>query len=445
MLRTRLATALCAAAMLGTLAGSAIAQNVPSVNLGKPSAKSKYTLGNLFSMQELPDGRVIASDTKEMVFRVVDLAKGDVAVVGKQGDDADSYRMASVVMKLPGDSLALFDPAGRKLLHVTPAGTVDRFVPLPSMSNNKRIGTPIAMDQHGSLYFTIPEKFDTVTKALSGSAGLTRLGEGADADEPQLTYRTRRADQTALKGRMPYVFRDAIAVRSDGLMARVVSDTYQVIWGRNAKEVGRTGPIPYTPIALTKEEVQATKDSANEMMKTMMANAGRGGTSTFSSGGASPAMAVGGAGGERTVVMMGGGGGGGAPVMMGGGGGGMVIRELSAASAAGGAGGNQVMTTGSINPADLPWGDFPEAKPPIPATGNAAVFDASGNLWIARTSKVGDAVPHYDVVAEGKGLIGRVNLPTGTRLLGFGKGVVYLARTDEGSDWLERYAMPKLQ
>jgi hypothetical protein len=37
-----------------------------------------------------------------------------------------------------------------------------------------------------------------------------------------------------------------------------------------------------------------------------------------------------------------------------------------------------------------------------------------------------------------------VNLPVGTRLLGFGKNTVYLARNDEGSDWLERYAMPKM-
>ncbi|MES1259598.1 MAG: hypothetical protein ABUL71_03315, partial [Gemmatimonadota bacterium] len=254
--------------MLGTLAGSAIAQNVPSVNLGKPSAKSKYTLGSLFSMQELPDGRVIASDTKEMVFRLVDLAKGDVSIVGKQGDDAESYRAASLVLKLPGDSLALYDPFGRKMLHVSPTGAVDRFVPLPTMSNNRRLGTPIAMDLHGSLYFTLPEQIDSATKMRTGVGGLTRLGEGADADEPQLTVRNARADQLALKGRTAYVFKDAVAVRGDGLMARVVADNYEVVWGRNAKEVGRTGPIPYTPIALTKEEIQATKDSANEMMKT---------------------------------------------------------------------------------------------------------------------------------------------------------------------------------
>lgn len=450
---TRLGPVLCASALLTIAAGSLVAQASP-VNLGKSTAKSKYTLGNLFSLQELPDGRVIASDTKEGVFRLVNLANGEVGIVGKQGEDAESYRAASLVIKLPGDSLGLYDPFGRKLLHVTPQGEVSRFVPLPTMSNNRRIGTPIAMDQNGSIYFTVGERYDTVTKTLSGIGGLTRLGVGADADEPQMTYRARRADQVALKGRMPYVFKDGIAVRSDGLMARVVSDSYQVVWGRNGKEIGRTGPIPYTPILLTKDEVQATKDSVNNAFKTNMAGGGPGATSFGGGRGgggmAMPAGAMGG-GGERTIVIMGGGGGG-APVMVSGAGGmsvgGMITREITAASGDStrrANGGNTMVMNGAItNPADIPWGEFPEAKPPIPSFGTVAMFDGSGNLWVARNGKVGDATPHYDVIAEGKGLVGRVDLPKGTRLLGFGKNAVYLARNEEGSDWLERYAMPKM-
>ena len=452
MSSTRLNPALCAAALLAVAAGSIAAQAAPTVALGKTTAKSKYTLGYLFSIQELADGRVVASDTKENIFRLVNLSTGEVGSVGKQGDDADSYRSATLVLRLPGDSLALFDPAGRKLVHVTPQGEVARMVPLPTMSNGRRIGTPLAMDQNGSIYFTVPERFDTVTRQSTGIGGLTRIGMGADADEPQMTYRARRADQVALKGRMPYIFKDGIAVRSDGLMARVVSDSYQVVWGRNGKEVGRTGPIPYTPIALTKEEVQATKDSANAFMKQMLAGGGRGGPGGATSFGSSGGMAGAsmGGGGERIIVM--GGGGGGAPMMVGGAGGSvgqMITREIGAASSdsarRAGGGNTTVMNGANINPADLPWGDFPDVKPPIPSQGTVAMFDATGNLWVARTGKVGDPVPHYDVIAEGKGLIGHVDLPKGTRLLGFGRNAVYLARNDEGSDWLERYAMPKLQ
>ncbi len=453
----RLAPTLTAAALLAILAGSVAAQAVPSVNLGRATAKSKYTLGRLFSMQELADGRVVASDIKEQIFRLVDLNKGGVDVVGTQGDDAASYKSASVVLRLPGDSLGLYDPLNRKLLTVSSKGDIGRFIAMPATSNNRRIGTPIGADQNGALYFTLPETVDTATKMLTGSAGITRFSPGADADEPQMTYRTRRADQLKLTGMMPFVFRDAVAVRSDGLMARVVADTYQVVWGRNGRETGRTGPLPFTPIMLSETEQKAVKDSVIEGMKAMMAGGGGlGNVQTFGAGGGGRGGAAGGpvtvtsmgGGGGQTIMVMGGGGG--APVIMGGGGdatfvpGAMAGAEAKAAGAAGG-GDTKVISNAPFNPADLKFGEFPAYKPPMPAGGNTvAMFDGNGNLWVARSTTRGDNVPHYDVIAEGRGLVGKVNLPEGTRLLGFGKNSVYVARSEEGSDWLERYAMPKM-
>ncbi len=194
MSRFRLAPAMCAATMIAALALSVAAQ--APVDLGKRNARSKYTLGHVFAAQEFPDGRVVASDTKEQVFRLVDFAKGDVGLIGKQGDDSDTYRTSSVIVRLPGDSLGLYDPAGRKMLHVTPQATIARFVPLPTISNGRRIGTLLGADPNGSLYFTLPEQRDSVTKGRSGVAGVTRFSVGADADEPQATIRMRRADQT---------------------------------------------------------------------------------------------------------------------------------------------------------------------------------------------------------------------------------------------------------
>jgi hypothetical protein len=47
------------------------------------------------------------------------------------------------------------------------------------------------------------------------------------------------------------------------------------VWGRNAKEVGRTGPLPYTPIALSTTEQQFIKDSIVAAMKAMSAGGAR--------------------------------------------------------------------------------------------------------------------------------------------------------------------------
>ena len=280
-------------------------------------------------------------------------------------------------------------------------------------------------------------------------ASVTRFSVGADADEPQLTYRTRRADQLAVNGIMPYYYRDAVAVRADGLLARVVADTYQVVWVRNGKEAGRTGPLAYTPIPISEAEQQQIKDSIIDAFKAMTAG-GRGGApgGSATSGQAIKLGAIG----DGNFVIRGGDAGGamaagmaaGAAAAGGGGGQRVVINGMDVTAAATGAGGTQVMTPGAINFADLPIGKFPETKPPILSTGVTALFDNAGNLWVARERAHGDAVPHYDVIAEGKGVIGHVNLPVGTRLVGFGKSSVFLAREEDGSDWLERYSMPKM-
>ncbi len=122
----------------------------------------------------------------------------------------------------------------------------------------------------------------------------------------------------------------------------------------------------------------------------------------------------------------------------------IVINGSDVTSAVTGAGGAQVVTPGAMNFGDMPFGKFPETKPPIVSSGVVAMFDNAGNLWVARERVHGDVVPHYDVIAEGKGVIGHVNLPIGTRLVGFGKNAVLLAREEDGSDWLERYTMPKM-
>ena len=154
------------------------------------------------------------------------------------------------------------------------------------------------------------------------------------------------------------------------------------------------------------------------------------------------------------MVMIGGGGGG-APVFIGGGGdagrGAPLPSGDSASRVAGApmtAADPQRMKDAMANMAkmaDVPAENFPATKPALPSMGGAiAMFDANGNLWVARERVRGDAVSKYDVIAEGKGIVAQVKLPADTRLVGFGKGVVYLARAEEGSDWLERYAMPKM-
>jgi hypothetical protein len=75
---------------------------------------------------------------------------------------------------------------------------------------------------------------------------------------------------------------------------------------------------------------------------------------------------------------------------------------------------------------DMTW---PEVKPPFLA--GAAVVAPDGRVWVHRTRAHSDSVPVYDVFDASGKVAQRVSLPKGTRLVGFGRGVVYLVRPDE--------------
>ncbi|HEY4100215.1 MAG TPA: hypothetical protein VGM20_04980 [Gemmatimonadales bacterium] len=456
---SRLVTALAAAALV-TAASSISAQGPNAVDLGKRNARSKYTLGRIISIQELADGRVVTSDAKEGVFRIVDLNKGDVTLLGTQGDDSAAYRRASTIVKLGTDSLALLDPLGRKVMRISSSGAIGGFVPMPPPVPGHYLGTLLGGDGSGALYFTTPELRDTAAKTMTGIAGVSRLPRGASIDQPMITFSTRRADQKSPGPFMPFVFRDAVAVRNDGLIARVVADTYQVIWSRDGKETGRTGPLPFVEIPIPAEEQQAIKDSSLAQMRAM--TAGNGQAMTFNGPGSAGLGAGGvGGGGPVTITMIGGGGGNmtftsgvaaGAAAALGG------ARAVSGGSAptpAGGAPGSTPgATTTAPSPIDMkavidkmaaqPLATFPAYKPPVPQNLQYTVmFDGTGMLWVPRDHARGDQVQTYDVVSEAKGLVGRVRIPQGVRLVGFGKGVVYFARAENGDEWLERYAAPR--
>ncbi len=88
---------------------------------------------------------------------------------------------------------------------------------------------------------------------------------------------------------------------------------------------------------------------------------------------------------------------------------------------------------------DLDEVDFPEHKPPFPASGVQTTPE--GKVWVLRHQRARDETrPLYDVFDGSGQLIRRVQLPEGRRLVGFGDGVLYAVATDEDDlQWLERY------
>ncbi|MFN0180498.1 MAG: hypothetical protein ACKVZ0_16990 [Gemmatimonadales bacterium] len=71
----------------------------------------------------------------------------------------------------------------------------------------------------------------------------------------------------------------------------------------------------------------------------------------------------------------------------------------------------------------------------------AARFGPDGVLWVQRTTPA-DRPPIFDLI-DGRGMVvERVSIPARTRLVGFGRGHLYLARVDpDNVEFLERYKL----
>lgn len=87
-------------------------------------------------------------------------------------------------------------------------------------------------------------------------------------------------------------------------------------------------------------------------------------------------------------------------------------------------------------PSRDPW-EFPDHLPPF--LPRAIAFSADGYLWIQRTTAA-NAPPVYDLI-NSRGMVDeRVELPIGSRVVGFGAGAVYIARVDQDDlQYLQRY------
>jgi hypothetical protein len=391
------------------------AQTTAAVELGKRTGRTPYTFGSIFDVQELHDGRVIVSDPKEGAFRIVDFASGDMPVLGAPGDGPSDYRSAAHILRIGDDSLLLSDVLGRKLLHVSPEGEIlgsSPTVPPEAMNRPPHtmlgVSGPLAVDGNGALYYQLE-----LSDSTHDSAELADLVQVPADNQRQRVVNylsTRRHDQVRPAPTttvMPFLFRDAWAMRRDGLEARVMADSYQVVWSRDGREVGRTGPLRYQPIVVTATEQHVFRDSIIGLWNPKPAS--EGGTASSSPGG-------GGGGGRSGAATTGD----------------SPPRAFTPPS-----------STVALRIPEI--GPYPDRKPAIPNLRNTGVvfFDPAGRLWVTRERAHDDDIPHMDIIAEGRGLVAQVNLPKHSRVVGFGANTLYLAYHDSGGDWLERYSLPR--
>lgn len=365
-----------------------------NINLtGAPLKAIEEPFTQISGVRELPGNKAVVVDRGEQKIMMVNFATGGVTSIGRKGGGPGEFQFPMGIFAGPGTDSWISDPVAGKVHVVTADGKIPTAILPPASDGGIGFTFPRGADGAGRLYFQ----------------GFPRPDEGGKMDSAQIIRWDRASKRVdtlgniatgmtvnmsgssnnmrVMVGNKPWTPAPAWVAMPDGRVAVVQPAPYRVdIIGNN--KVVTHGPVqPYTPIKVTAAERDAFRKSQ-------------------SSGGGGVAI-------TRSV---------------GGGGGGGNVTSTSAAPS-GGRGGPQTPDT-----------DFPPTMPPFSGQG-AAQVSPEGEIWVLRTRPASDKTPSYDIFNGSGALVGKATLKPNSAVVGFGAGVIYVARQDPEDDlrYLEKY------
>ncbi len=390
-------------ALAVVLPATAVAQ-VPVRTLAAPDARSAESFTAVTGFRELRDGRVLVSDARDQRLVALDLRSGAVTSVGRVGAGPAEWGRVSRLHAMAGDSTLMSDPTNDRFLLILPDGKPGPTFRIDDTSP-AAYGTLVGLDARGRMI--LERERPTVGDPRAGSTGIvdilrydratTRVDTLARLAIPKGEFsgvRTRPGGMLESFTNLPLAPRDVSAVSAvarGGRLAIVRADGYRVEWiaADGARVTGARAAA--SGIRVTTAEKQAYVDAQLRpgAIITRVQDADR------------LAGAAAGAGSNRPP------------------------------------GGAIAIPRGTIDP-NMTW---PEIKPPFVA--GAALVAPDGRLWVLRTRAHDDPIPSFDVFNEAGVVVERVRIPARTRLIGFGRTAVYLARTDDDDlVTVERYRVP---
>lgn len=394
--RPSLTTALALALTLGF--GLTVPPPLQSqVRLAQPTAAFPEDFGSIQTVRELPDGRVLVADPLGKALYLVDMDAGQRTVIGQEGQGPEEYRQPDAVWPLPGDSTLLVDLGNGRLAALGPDLAFGPTWPItvgePQMGRQLVFAIPQGIDAQGRIY----------ARAMGGglgggaypdSADILRIDREARTSEPvakfkiqEMTQRTSGSanNRNVAISPIPLSPEDAWGIAPDGSVILARSSDYHI------ERVGLDGTVVRGP-AIPFEGVRIGTAEKEEYL----AEQGRAG------GGIAIGVQV-------------------------------VNGQMSMSFARGG---------GESGPREIDRYTWPEVKPPF--YGGRIPVDPEGRAWVRRQMEAGDPST-YDVFDESGERVGTVLLDDGKRVIGFGRGTVYVVAYDElDLNYLERYATPEL-
>ena len=371
------------------LSAAAAAQSVPVVALGQPTASFEEPFDQVTALRELSDGRVLVADLLARAVTLADLERGTGTAVGREGQGPREFSFPLGLVALPGDSTLLVDPAQRRFLMIGPDGAPVTTIPFPEeFAGLVRIR---GADRQGRVY--------AEGSAFAFGPGPIDVGEQSLPDSVPLLLWDRalgRVDRLG-KIKIPEI---SIAV-SGGANSRAVTMRQQPLPAADAWSVTPEGRIGIARVGDYHVDWWGAPRATGRPVKYTPVEVSERDKEIFR---------------ERTSNPRAG----------------LQMTDGGPARSAGGA--------PPPRPPDLPEPEWPEFKPPFLV--NSAMATPGGHLWVER-SRPADTDRWYDVFGPDGNLLRQVKLTPDRRLVGFGAGTVYVARSDEDElQYLERYAMP---
>lgn len=381
------------------LAGLAIAVPLPAgaqgraINLtGAPLKAISEPFTQISGVRELPGGKVVVADRGEQKLMMVNFADGSLTPIGRKGGGPGEFQFPFAVFPAANNETWIADPAAGKVHIVTPDGKIpNAILPPEGDDGGPMMSMPRGVDAAGRLFYQGSMRPGPGGVGSVDSAPILRWDRlakrvdtlGKVATGMSMTTSGSQGNVSVSIRSKPWASAPAWMPLPDGRVAVIHPSPYRVDFITLSKSVSK-GPVqPYTPIKVTGAE----RDAFRAAQKS------------------NPGVSI-----SRNSENRGG----------------AVTTSTSASNASG---------------PPIPDTDFPEVMPPF--SGPSAVrISPEGEVWVLRTRVASDKTPRYDIFDGNGNLVGKATLKAGSSVIGFGAGVVYVARQDPEDDllYLEKYA-----
>jgi hypothetical protein len=375
------------------LAALALCTALPPLRAQSPAARAITTQPTEFAepfssitrIVELADRRVLLNDNIEKTLGVADFVTGEFTAVARQGAGPLEYQTVFNLLRVPGDSVMLWDMGNRRTLVLASDGTPVRTSTLAGSGNPMAmISQPIPResDAHGRLYALFTGMGSAGGMQRADSTALVRLASVTGTVDTLLLIAAppgagRMLPETSsgamLLRSAGFPTRNAWGVFPDGRVLFIHGERYQpeIILPDGTRRLAAVVPFPSIPVT--------AKDKDN-LMKTHREQVGR--------------------------------------------------MRIAA-------------PPGATPPR------FEAAEPERwqthmpPLLSDVVRVDSRARAWVRVSDRDPDAGERYDLLdAEGK-RVDAVRLPRGLTLVAMGAGVFYATREDEdGLVYLRRFALP---